>query len=291
MKLILALAITLLLTGTTASPAADQSPENAATNRFRGPVGLQLYSLRDEFAKDVQASLFKAHNLGFHFVELAGTYGKTPEEFRNMMRAAHIQPIAGHFSYDRFRDDPEGVAKEAKALGLRFAGVAWIPHESPFNEEKAREAIKVFNRAGEVLSQHNIGFYYHNHGYEFQPHGDGTLFDLIVAETKPEWVSFQMDVLWVVLPGQDPAKLMEKYAGRWSTMHLKDLKKGVATGSLSGKTDNSNSVPIGEGQTDWPALLRAAQKAGVKFYFVEDESPDVLEQLPKSANYLRQVRF
>ena len=84
----------------------------------------------------------------------------------------------------------------------------------------------MFNRAGEALAKHGIKFYYHNHGYEFEPHGDGTLFDLLIKETKPEFVSFQMDVMWTVFPGQDPVKLMEKYGNRWALMHVKDLKKG-----------------------------------------------------------------
>jgi sugar phosphate isomerase/epimerase len=74
-------------------------------------------------------------------------------------------------------------------------------------------------------------------------------------------------------------------------MHLKDLKKGVATGSLPGKTDVRNNVVLGTGQVDWPAVFRAAKKAGVKHYFIEDESPDVATQLPLTLQYLRQVKF
>ncbi len=117
------------------------------------------------------------------------------------------------------------------------------------------------------------------------------MFDLLVKETKPEFVSFEMDVMWVVFPGQDPTKLMEKYPNRWALMHIKDLKQGVQTGSLSGGTDTRNGVIIGTGQTDWPSLLRASQKAGLKYYFIEDESPTVLEQIPQSLKYLEQVKF
>ena len=120
---------------------------------------------------------------------------------------------------------------------------------------------------------------------------DGTLLDLLMKETKPGVVYFEMDVMWVVFPGQDPTKLMEKHAGRWALMHIKDLKKGVPTGSLSGGTDNKNGVVIDTGQTDWPALLRASQKAGVKHYFIEDEAPTVLEQIPQSLKYLEQIKF
>jgi sugar phosphate isomerase/epimerase len=74
-------------------------------------------------------------------------------------------------------------------------------------------------------------------------------------------------------------------------MHLKDLKKGVKTGSLSGGTDVANNVVLGTGQVDWPEVLKAATKAGVKYYFIEDESPSVLEQMPQHLKYFEQVKF
>jgi len=273
----------------TIAHAADAPAGTGAS--FKGPLGLQLYSLRDQFKTDVPGTLAKVHGFGFHDVELAGTYGKSPEEFTAMLKANHLRAVAGHFGYDRFEKDPEGVAKEAKALGLEYAGTAWVPHTGPVTEQWVRDTAKVFNKAGEVLAKHGIKFFYHNHGYEFVPHGDGTLFDLLMKETKPEHVWFEMDVMWTVFPGQDPVKLMEKYGSRWALMHIKDLKKGVETGSLSGGTDHKNGVVIGTGQTDWPALLRASKKAGVKYYFIEDEAPTVLEQIPQSLKYLEQVKF
>jgi sugar phosphate isomerase/epimerase len=272
------------------STAANAGPAGTGDS-FKGPLGLQLYSLREQFKTDVPGTLVKVKAFGFRDVELAGTYGKTPEEFSALLKQNGLKAIAGHFGFERFRDDPEGVAKEAKALGLEYAGTAWIPHQGPFTEALAHDTAKVFNHAGEVLAKHGIKFYLHNHGYEFVPHGDGTLFDILVNETKPELVSFEMDVMWTVFPGQDPVKLMEKYGSRWALMHVKDLKKGVATGSLAGGTDTKNDVAIGTGQVDWPALLRASQKAGVKYYFIEDESPSVLEQIPQSLKYLEQVKF
>jgi sugar phosphate isomerase/epimerase len=94
-----------------------------------------------------------------------------------------------------------------------------------------------------------------------------------------------------VFPGQDPVKLLEKHSGRWELMHLKDLKKGVATGSLAGKTDVKNDVVLGTGQMDWPAILAAARRQGVKHYFIEDESPTAAEQIPQSLRFLERVRF
>ena len=149
----------------------------------------------------------------------------------------------------------------------------------------------MFNKAGAALAKHGIKFYYHNHGFEFVPHGNGTLFDLLMELTDPKTVFYQMDILWAVFPGQDPVKLFEKYGSRWQLVHLKDLKKGVQTGALTGHTDVKNDVTIGSGQMDYPSILKAAQKAGVKYYFIEDESPSVHEQLPQSLKFMREVKW
>src|SRR5215471_16108083 len=181
---------------------------------FKGPIGLQLYSLRDQFKKDVPGTMDQVQKFGFQYVELAGTYGLTPEKFREQLDARGLKAISGHFSYEQCRDHIEDVARDAKVLGLQYVGCAWIPHQDPFDEKTCREAAAVFNRAGEALAKHGLKFFYHTHGYEFLPYRNGTLFDLLMAETNPKFVRFQMDVYWVVNPGQDPVKLLEKYGKR-----------------------------------------------------------------------------
>jgi len=258
---------------------------------FKADAGLQLYSLRDDFKKDVPGTLKKVQSFGIRLVELAGTYDLTPDKFKGLLAAHNLKAVSSHFSYDRFRDDPEGVARDAKALGVQYAGCAWITHEGAFDEKECRDAIQVFNRAGDILARQGVKFFYHTHGYEFQPYGQGTLFDLLMAETKPEHVCYEMDVFWVVHPGQDPVKLLLKYGKRFELMHVKDMKKGVKTGDLTGKSDVSNDVTLGTGQMNWPAILRAADKAGVKYYFIEDESPTSAQQIPQSLKFLKQVKW
>ncbi len=259
---------------------------------FQGPVGLQLYSLRAQFkANGVPATLDTAKGFGIKYAELAGTYDLPPDQFKAVLAERGIKAVAGHFPYKKFKDDPEAMALEAKALGLEYAGCAWADHKGNLDEKQAREIAAVFNRAGAVLAKHGLKFYYHNHGFEFQPFGDGTLMDLIIQETDPKFVCFEMDLLWAVFPGQDPAKLLAKYPDRWKLIHLKDLKQGVATGALTGKTDVSNDVALGRGQMNWPAILAAAKKIGVKYYFIEDESPSSVEQIPRSLKFLQQVSF
>jgi sugar phosphate isomerase/epimerase len=272
----------------TSSPGAD-----AGTGKsFQGPVGLQLYSLRAQFtANGVPKTLDTVKQFGIKYAELAGTYNLTPDQLKAQLAGRGIKAVSAHFPYKRFKDEPEAVALEAKALGLEYAGCAWADHKTPLDEKQTREIIAVFNRAGAVLAQHGLKFFYHNHGFEFQPHGGGTLMDLIIKETDPKLVSFEMDILWTVFPGQDPAKLLAKYPDRWKLIHLKDLKKGVATGALTGKTDVSNDVALGTGQMNWAAILPAAKKAGVKYYFIEDESPSVETQVPQSLKFLEKVSF
>ena len=259
---------------------------------YKGPTGLQLYSLREMMkARGPQATLDKARELGFKYVEVADYGGLSAADFKAELTRRGLTAIGRHYPYEKLRDDPDGVARDAKELGIPYAGCAWIGHKAPFDEKQCREAAKVFNRAGAALAKADIKFYYHNHGYEFYPYGQGTLFDLLAAETDPKTVFFQMDVLWTVLPGQDPAKLLEKYPDRWLLIHLKDLKKGVPTGDMSAHTALTNDVALGSGQVQWPAFLKAAQKVGVKYYFIEDESPTVLDQLPQSLRFLEGLEW
>ncbi len=258
---------------------------------FKGPVGLQLYSLREQFKKDVPGTLDEVKRWGFKYVELAGTYGMTAEQFRKELASRGLKAVAAHFGYDEYKNDPEAVAKQAKELGLQYAGCAWIPHEGDFNEQVCREAIAVFNKAGQALQKQGLKFFYHVHGYEFQPHGSGTLLDMLITETDPKLVAYEMDIFWVVFPNQDPVKLFDKYGKRWELVHLKDMKKDTVTGALTGSTDVRNDAALGAGKMDLPAILKAAKKAGVKWYFIEDESPWSEQQIPESLRYLEQVRF
>jgi sugar phosphate isomerase/epimerase len=256
-------------------------------------IGLQLYSLRHQLATNAAGTLDEVKSWGITNVELAGTYGLTPEQFKADLDARGFNAVSGHFPFDEFRTNLDGLIHDAKILGLQYAGCAWIPHDDnkPFDETTCREAIAVFNHAGEVLMRHGLKFFYHAHGYEFQPYKNGTLFDLMMSETNPKYVNFQMDVFWIVHPGQDPVKLLEKYGSRWQLMHLKGMRDGTPTGLLTGHSAVTNDVALGTGKIDYVPILRAAKKAGVKWYFIEDESPLSEQQIPQSLQYLETVKW
>ena len=266
---------------------------SAAAEQLSETPGLQLYSLRSQFklrGADWTLDQVKAH--GIKTVELAsGIPDLPPAEMKKKLDERGLTAVSSHFSYKRYKEDVAGIIHDAKILGLKYVGCAWIDHKDAFDEAECRDAIETFNRAGEALAKEGLGLYYHFHGFEFQPHGNGTLFDLFMKETKPEYVSCQMDVLWIVFPGQSPVELLKKYPNRWILSHLKDLKKGVATGALTGHTDVNNNVPLGSGQVDWKAFFKAAAEAGIKYHLIEDESDSVLNQLPQHLDYLRTLSW
>jgi sugar phosphate isomerase/epimerase len=280
-----AIAAILLITG------CSTTHNSVGTGKsFKGPIGLQLYSLRAKFAKDVPSTLDLVRSNRIKYVELAGTYNLSPEQFKVLLAERGLEPISGHFSYDLYRDKPEEVAKQAKALGLKYAGCAWISHKAPFDEAQAKAAIEVFNKAGAALKKEGIQFFYHNHGYEFRPAVNGTYMDMLIKGTDPKLVAFEMDTFWVKHPGADPTEWLQKYPNRWKLMHVKDMKKGTES-NFSGGSNVNNDVALGTGILDWPSILAAAKKAGVEYYFIEDESDDSAEHLPISLKYLEQVKF
>jgi sugar phosphate isomerase/epimerase len=256
---------------------------------FTQEVGLQLYSLRHEFPKDVEGTLAKIKQMGIRQIEGGGTYKMTPQEFKALLDKYGLNTVSMGFGYDRYNNDIEGVIKDAKFMGATYVMCSWIPHKGDdFTIEDAKKAAQDFNVWGKKLKDNGIQFCYHIHGYEFRPYENGTLFDYIVKNTNPEHVSYEMDVFWVAHPGQDPLKLLRKYPTRFSMMHLKDMQKGVK-GDLTGHAPDEWNVPIGTGQIDFKSLLPEAQRLGVKYYFIEDEHPNALQQIPLSLKYLKSL--
>ncbi len=266
----------------------------ALAGDFAGTAGLQLYSLRETFKTDPAAALDKAKAFGFTTAELYSSLPLSPEQLKPMLAERGISVVSGHFGYDAMKKDVNEVVKAAQTVGVKYAGVAWIPHEvGNFGTGDVQRAAADFNAFGEAFKKAGIQFFYHVHGYEFRPIAEGateTYFDQLAAATNPDLVAFEMDVFWVVQPGADPVKLLEKYPNRWPLMHLKDIRKGARTGVFTGKAPLTDDVALGTGLVDWPTLLRTAAKTGVKHYFIEDESPTVLEQIPVSLQYLESLR-
>ncbi len=253
--------------------------------------GVVSYSFRTQFSEDVPGTLDLIKGMGITNIEFSNLFGQTAKELRGMLDERGLICTSFGVSYDRLVNDIEGVADDALILGAKYVRVASIPHERPeFTIDNAKMAVEDFNTAGKILKQKGLYFCYHNHGFEFRPYEDGTLFDYIVQNTDSEYVSFEIDILWVAHPGHDPAALLEKYPERFRLMHLKDLKKGVV-GDYSGSTPKENDVPLGTGQIDIPAVLKAAQHTIIEFYYIEDESPDVVTTVPQSIEYVKNIKI
>jgi len=257
---------------------------------FPQTPGMEAYTYRESFKKDVAATLDTIKALGITELESSpNPNGLSPEAFHKMLDERNMTcPVIGA-GYEDIVKDPAEVARKAKVLGAKYVMVAWIPHKKEFTLEDAQKAAADFNRVGKVLQENGITFCYHNHGYEFQPYKNGTLFDYLAENTDPKYVSFEMDMLWAFHGGQDPIKLLNKYGNRWKLLHLKDLRKGVK-GDLTGNTPTVNDVVLGTGQLDVPAILKAAKKVGVKHYFIEDESPQWYKQVPQTMSYLKSLK-
>ena len=256
---------------------------------FPQAPGMVSYTYRNSFAKNVAATLDTIKALGITDMEFSNLFGKTAAQLRQLLDERGMNCSSFGVSYGDALNKTAEVGQNARTLGAEYIRVASIPHTGPFTLDMARKTVTDFNQIGKLLKEeHGITFCYHNHGFEFEKHENGTLYDYIVQQTNPQYVSFELDILWTVFPGHDPVALLNKYGNRYKLMHLKDLRKGIV-GNLSGGTPVENDVALGTGQINLPAVLKAAKKAGVKHYYIEDESPSIATQVPQSIAYLKSL--
>jgi sugar phosphate isomerase/epimerase len=267
--------------------SADTLAQEAFKHPASAPIGLQLYSLRHLFEKgDIAGTLAMVRRWGFTDVEAAGTYKLPPAEFAALVKKAGLRIVSTGADFARLEKDVGGVISEARTLGAVQVMCAWIPHQGRFSRADVDKALPVFAKAGLAMRDAGLRFLYHVHGYEFQAVADGMLFDALARGTDPGVVDFQMDVFWVVHGGASPTELFAKYPGRFPSTHLKDMRKGTKTCEPSGDAPDDTSVVLGDGMLDIAGIIQAANKAGVKNHFIEDEHPGSEEQIPRSLKYL-----
>jgi sugar phosphate isomerase/epimerase len=257
---------------------------------YKAPFGIQTYSFRNSFPKGVEATLDTIKGFGITELEANAPQGYTPEQFKKLADARGLSIPSTGCGYDELVKDPQAIANTAKILGATYVMTAWIPHErGKFTLENAKKAVADFNAGGKVLKENGLTFCYHTHGFEFQKYEDGTLLDYIIKNTNPEYVSFEMDILWTYFGGGDPVALLKKYGNRFKLIHVKDLKKGTPK-DLTGGTDQNNDVVLGTGEIDVAGVIREANKIGIKHFFIEDESKSVTKQVPQSIAYLKSLK-
>ena len=287
MRKLLLLAIILIICSGQVSAQTNLANLGKA---LKGTIAVQLWSFREAFKADVPGTLKRVHDLGFTSVELAGYYSMSAQQFKVELDKAGLKAVSMHIEFEAAESKIDEFIKDAKILGVTQIGVPWI--NSPFTLQDCEKAIAVFNQAGARCARNGITFFYHTHGYEFVPNpkGKGTLFELLMAKTNPKFVKYQLDTFHVTYPGQDPAKLLQKYPKRFVSLHLKDLRKDVV-GDNSGGMKDDDGCPLGQGKINWPEVLRAARKDGVQWYILEDETPTVWQAVPQSLNYLTSLKY
>lgn len=253
-------------------------------------IGVQLYSFRHQFAKDVPGTLEMISKMGLKEIEGGGTYGLAVDDYKKLLEKNDLKIISWGADFDLLASNPQAVADQAKEFGAKYVVCFWIPHNgNEFTLKDVTKAIDVFNSAGKLLKENDLSLCYHPHGYEFRPYKNETLFDHLVKSLNPAYANFEMDVFWIKHPGQDPVALLKKYPNRFKLMHLKDRKHGTP-GNQNGQADVESNVVLGTGDVGIGAIMKVAKKYGVKHFFIEDESSQSVQQVPKSIAYLKKIK-
>jgi len=254
-------------------------------------LGIQLYTFRKEMAKDVPGTLEKIHHMGIKVLEGGGLYGMPAEDFKQLLKKNDLTIVSVGADFNELDSNVQRIVDRARLFNAKFVMCAWIPHKgTEFGIDDIRKSIEVFNRAGKFLKAHGLTFCYHTHGYEFRPYEKGTLFDELVKKTDPTAVNFEMEVFWVKNGGADPMALLKKYPNRFLLFHLKDRKIGTVNNN-TGQADEETNVVLGEGDVNIKEIKKVAmQMKSVKYFFIEDESSRVMEQVPKSIAYWKSLK-
>jgi sugar phosphate isomerase/epimerase len=253
-------------------------------------IGIQLYSVRNEVKKDLKGTLAKVREMGIKELEGGDLYGMDIRAYKSMLDQMGFQMVSIGVDYNDLNGDLKKTIEQAKTLGARYVVCFWIGHNgNEFGMKDVEEAANRFNRAGKILKEAGLDFCYHPHGYEFRPSANGTLFDDLVKQTDPNVVNFELDVFWAKQGCADPVALIKKYPSRMKLLHLKDREHGTQCNDTGGADEETNVV-LGKGDVNIKGVMKAAKKAGVKHYFIEDESNRVMQQVPQSLQYLKSLK-
>lgn len=252
-------------------PAAGIAP--------RRRLGFQLYTARREMARDLSGTLARIAAIGYEEVEFAGYFGMHAMSIRTALGAAGLAAPSAHIGMPELYGNWRATVAFASAVGHKYLNFAWVPDEHRTVDGYRRLAER-FNRAGEQALSAGVRLGYHNYTYDFTRAGDGFLYDVMLAETDPRYVTMQMDVYWLVAAGQDPLTYLARHPGRHHSLHLKDV------------TADKRMTDVGSGIIDWPRLIPAARGAGARHFFVEHDEPvDALSSARTSLAYLRSLRI
>jgi sugar phosphate isomerase/epimerase len=263
-----------------------------------GPIGIQLYAVKDELRAHVAATLRTIHEIGFGEVETAGFTGLPAQQFRGLLDDAGLACPSAHLQFDA-RDLGAAFA-QAHALGVRYAASGSLraalssaagtsaPPTGGMSLDEAQRTAELANRIGEQARRADLQYVYHNHDFEFAAQPGGAIgYDVLLRETDPGLVQFEIDCGWMVVGGRDPRDYFGHYPGRFPLIHVKDFLPAAAHG------DAHPGAELGHGMIDYGPIFAAAEKAGLKHYFAEQEGPftrmSQIDAARQACEYLRKL--
>ncbi|MBQ7591599.1 MAG: sugar phosphate isomerase/epimerase [Clostridia bacterium] len=266
------------------------------------PIGIQVYSVRNEASADLEGTLAKIRDLGYDGVEFAGLYGKSAAEVKAICEKLGLVPISAHVPFVDMLKDPAGVLSQYAEIGCKYVAVPYLSGEhrpgTP-NFEYVVAFIEILAKAAKKLG---IRMLYHNHDFEFMTIGGKFALDVLYETVPADLLQTEIDVCWAKVGGVDPAEYVRKYSGRAPIVHLKDYfgQKSENMYELIGierkapkRPEGFEFRPVGYGLQDIPSVVNAAVDAGAEWLVVEQDSPSMglspLECAKKSIDYLKSI--
>jgi sugar phosphate isomerase/epimerase len=268
-----------------------------ANHHEKIPLGIQLWTVKDEVEKDLEGTLRKVFAAGFREIEFAGFYGKTAAEIGALLKGIGFSLVSMHAGAGDIAKGGDKIIADAKTLGLRYivcSSPGVTPEKDKLPWEEKMKAVDLtdwnwnadlFNKFGKQVSDAGMTFGYHNHSAEFKKFDGKTAFDHLFSMTDAKHVKIELDIGWVAVAQQDPVAILNQYKDRVIALHVKDV------GKRTGEKDPP-SVAVGEGVVDWKAVIGTAKKNGTKAFFYEQEAPytrPILESAKMSADYLSKL--
>jgi len=251
---------------------------------IKGPLGVQLYTVREQAAIDLPGTLAALAQIGYKEVEVYwDVFNRPAKELRVMIADHGLTVPSGHFNYDGL----ESKIDYARELGVKYMICPMLPEKMRASIEGFEAAAAQLNAWGAKVKKAGMQLGFHNHNYEFKSYGSSTGFAALVRLTDPSLVALEMDCYWITQAGHDPVAMLEKLGSRVKMLHLKDRTSGAAT-SQTLDDAASHFEAVGSGTIAWKQVILEAQKIGVEHYFVERDSGSVpaLESLAMSYKYL-----
>ena len=270
--------------------AATEFMRNSFANPYGKPIGLQLYTVRDQLEKDVPGTLKKVAAIGYKEVEIYDLYGMSPAQFTKLLKENGLVGVSHHYLLKDEQTHWEKSVAEAKELGVKYMVHAILDPPERKSLDDYKRHVELFNKIAEQTHQAGMQFCYHNHDFEFQKFDGITVFDYLLKHLDPHLVQFEMDCFWVTHAGQDPVALMKQHPGRFPLLHIKDLKTGISP-STEFDARMGLFTEVGKGVIDWKRIFAAAPQGGMKYFFVEQDYCEIppLESIKVSFEFLHKL--